>query len=1015
MSTTPPNDDGPASRSARSRTGIINILLTLCACVAVVTLILLINTEESTVDLSPEERQYLLDHPVMRVGIDDSFTPLQYQDKKGHARGFSVDFMNLVSVNLGVTFEYIPAKWSQLSGMLQSGEIDIIPDMTPTERRAQFYAFTDPVSDHQTHLFVQAHVVDVETPADLHGRRIAIPKGTALAALLRRTYPEADFMEFTDSNVALQGLLKGHYAAVAAYDFAFNYAIFQAGVSDVKATGPALTREHGCLAVRKENAVLHSILSKGVMSIREEQKENIQRKWVGSVPYHRPFPFLLERYSLELTIAAALVIAVALWNLLLQIGFRRKTAAIREMTARFSILYQNTHEAVFILQRRTIVDMNPVAERLLSVRADDVTGQDIFDIVPSATFVPGGVDFRAAYAKAEQGTPQSVEAAIALPSGRNADIEARLSAFTVQGQNYIVAQVRDITERKIAERGMRKQRTLLQQLFEHSPLAVVRVDRSVTVLDVNHAFEMLFGYPREDAIGRHLDSLIVAPDKVSQADGLNQAILLGETVQHETTRRTRTGADVHVSIAASPITFEGEYIGSYCIYADITQRYIAEEQLRYQAYYDRLTGLPNRERLIQHLQGSIAAPHPFALLHLDLDRFKVINDSLGHPMGNMVIKAMANRLKVELPQDCFISRVAGDEFAIVLHEKVDAESARATARRIQSIIRRPMTLAGREIQPSAGIGLVLGPPEHENPDFMLRDAEIALYQAKSAGMDKLAVFTQQMHTQAMQALETEAELRRAVDNEEFILYYQPIIQLTTGALAGFEALVRWQHPQYGIIEPSAFIHTAEETGLIVGLGQQVLDMACAHLATLQHHYPDTPLFMSVNLSSHQFTLPDLSERIRATATAAGARMSSIKLEITESAVMENAHTAEYQLDMLRRLGVSLSLDDFGTGYSSLSYLQDFTLHTVKVDRSFVQRIGPEGQNAEIIRAIIEMAHILNMDVIAEGVEHPYQAAILRRFGCDYAQGYLYARPMPQADVDAYIDEKRQFPVVPAPH
>lgn len=1003
----PPQENASPSRMRFGNLA-VTVALTLCACFAALGLVYLATPDGTEITLTREEVGFLHDNSPLKVGIDRDFAPLQYADDKGKARGFSIDFLNLIGVNVGVSFEFIPVAWFELEPMLQRGEIDIISDMTPTDERTKTISFSSPVSSHQTHIFVLSHVVDIEHPKDLQGYRVAVPKGTAVALKIKSEYPAIIATDFVTSKEAINALLSGDVDAAIGYDFGFRHALFELGAKGIKQTGPPVTTEYGCIAVRKESATLLSIIDKGVNSIREEQKLSIQRKWVGTQPYHDSLQYLLEKHANWLAPIAAGVIGIALWNLILQIGLRKKAQAARDSNAQFSALYGSSHDAILIMKHRRIVDMNHIAETLLNISAQDAAQLSIPEILPITRDLSGApICLPDMYTQAECGIPQYFESNVRLFDGRRLDLETRLNTFTSASEKFVVAQVRDITKRKTAEREMRKQRSLLSQLFEHSPLAVVMIDTNAVVQDVNKAFEQIFHFTRSEVLNQHIDSLIVAPEHAQQAGDFNESLLSGETIQHETTRTRSDGKKIHVHIAASPIYFEGELIGAYCIYSDVTQRHEAEEQLRHHAFYDKLTGLPNRTFLLQRLKEAIAETENdpdkvFALLYLDIDRFKVINESLGHPMGNMVIKAMANRVSAEFADKGFVSRVAGDEFAVLLTSDITVDSATRAARHTQAILRRPMSIAGHDIQPSAGLGLVMGPPEHNNAEFMLRDAEIALYRAKQRGVNSLEIFTPQMHTQAMKELETETELRRAVDNHEFILYYQPIIDLKTNTLAGFEALVRWNHPTYGIIPPGDFIPQAEETGLILGIGAQVLDMACDCLAIWQQQTTSEHLFMSINLSTHQFTLPDLSERIHATASAAGASLRGVKLEITESAVMENSHTAAHQLSRLTRLGIGLSLDDFGTGYSSLSYLQDFSLNTVKVDRSFVSRIGRNGENSEIIRAIIEMAHILDMDVIAEGVEEEFQAEILRSFGCDFVQGYLYAKPLPETQADEFI-------------
>ncbi|NJB67630.1 diguanylate cyclase (GGDEF)-like protein/PAS domain S-box-containing protein [Desulfobaculum xiamenense] len=1010
MTASVPSSPNDSRRHTGPGSWLLTVLSAAGALLALAALAVILRPQHSTnVVLNNAERHFLHEHPYLRVGIDREFVPLQFTDANGKARGFSVDYLNLLGVNIGANFEFVGDTWENLPGRLERGEIDLIADMTPTPERQKRFAFTEPVSSHTTHIYVPTHIVEVENLDDLAGRKVGVPAGTALADVVSRHGGFA-VIPYRGAAQGLSGLTNGDFDAVVDYTFAFRHTLFKTETQGFKEVGQPVTREDGCLAVTRNNSVLLSILDKGILSIREEQKLSIERKWVGAITHTDSIRHLLQTHAAWLALAAAAVAGIALWNLFLQIGIRRRIADAKSNEARFTAIYANSHDAILILRNMLVVDANPTTQRLLDMSRKELEGQRMTSVIPGIPEA-GPYSRQVAqdhYRRAAAGHPQSFEWRLNRPDEKPLDLEIDLHSFHTDEGSFVVAQMRDITSRKRAERELRKQRALLRQLFENSPLAVVMVDTDVNVLDANGAFEELFQFSRSDVQGQHLDSLIVSPELMGEASSFNASIRTGGTVQHETMRRRRDGADVHVAIAASPIMFEGNYIGSYCIYADITDRKIAERQLTHMAFYDRLTGLPNRsmllDRLTQAISHATADPHyAFALLYLDLDRFKVINDSLGHSTGDLVIEATAGRLRDTLPNVDTISRVAGDEFAVLLTGSITADVAAQAARGIQLALRRPLTVGGHVIQTSAGVGVVMGPQPHASAEFMLRDAEIALYRAKERGLGGLETFTPQMHTQAMHVLEMEADLRRAVEQREFVMHYQPIIDLDTKHLAGFEALIRWEHPTRGLISPGDFIQTAEETGLIIPIGQQVLEMSLRRLADWRKRFPaHDDMFMSINLSARQFTLHDLDERIRATAEAANAPLGAVKLEITESVVMENALSAARQLARLKRLGVSLSVDDFGTGYSSLSYLYDFPVDTIKVDRSFVTRIGAGDEKSKIVHAIIQMAHALNMNVIAEGVELPAQAELLGTLGCDLAQGYLYARPLTSVQAEALI-------------
>lgn len=432
-----------------------------------------------------------------------------------------------------------------------------------------------------------------------------------------------------------------------------------------------------------------------------------------------------------------------------------------------------------------------------------------------------------------------------------------------------------------------------------------------------------------------------------------------------------------------------------------------KEHFRHAAFHDALTGLPNRSLLIDHLKLAIERSklqhdHLFAVLFIDLDRFKNINDSLGHNTGDQLLVAIAGRLGECLRPTDTIARLGGDEFAILLDGLEDWAIATAVAERIQTELAKPFSLNGHEVYTTASIGVRLSIDGREDAENMLRDADTAMYRAKDNGKARYELFHSTMHTRAVALLTLENDLRRAVEREEFCVHYQPIVSLETEALVGFEALVRWNHPDRGLVPPDEFIPLAEETGLITEIGSWVLRVACAQLRAWQSALGIESLTMSVNLSGKQLTQSDLIQQIENTLRQTGLDPTWLQLEITESVVMENAELATNTLLQLRKLGVHLSIDDFGTGYSSLSYLHRFPVNTLKIDRSFIGRMAKGDENSEIVRTICTLANNLGMEVVAEGVETSEQLELLRSLKCEYGQGYFFSKPVDAETATALI-------------
>ncbi|MFB2834854.1 EAL domain-containing protein [Floridanema evergladense] len=436
---------------------------------------------------------------------------------------------------------------------------------------------------------------------------------------------------------------------------------------------------------------------------------------------------------------------------------------------------------------------------------------------------------------------------------------------------------------------------------------------------------------------------------------------------------------------------------------EIQERKLLQTKLLDMALHDALTGLPNRaffmEQIVELLKlAQENHDYQFAVLFLDCDRFKVINDSLGHLVGDELLIALTNRLKLLLCSEDTIARFGGDEFAILIKQIDDINSATQVADRILKALSFPFQLKRNEVFINASIGIALGNDNYEQAEHILRDADTAMYRAKTLGKGQYHVFDPTMHAAAMQALQLENDLRKAIQQEEFVVHYQPIISLCTGKITGFEALVRWQHPTKGIVPPGLFIPIAEETGLINSIGKLVLSQACHQVQQWhQEKLIDESIFMSVNISAKQFAQIDIVEQIDQILAEVKINPQNLKLEITESAFINNAQSAKAILQKLRQRQIQLCIDDFGTGYSSLSYLHNFPVDTLKVDRSFVSKLDGTLESLGLIPAIKKIAETMKMSVVAEGIETKKQLVQLRELNCEFGQGYLFAKPLPKQE------------------
>ncbi len=570
--------------------------------------------------------------------------------------------------------------------------------------------------------------------------------------------------------------------------------------------------------------------------------------------------------------------------------------------------------------------------------------------------------------------------------------------------------IHDLSARKHAEAALQRSEHFARTIVSSVGEGVIVYDRELRYQVWNRFMEELTGLTAQQVIGKHAFEPFPHLEEYG-IDLLLRRALNGERVRSEDTpyRVPMTGRDGWVTALYSPhIAPDGEIIGVVAIIHDVTERKRAEEQLQHNAFHDSLTGLPNRalfldrlERLIKHAQRHVQ--HVFAVLFLDLDRFKVVNDSLGHAVGDDLLIAIGRRLEACLREGDSVARLGGDEFAVLLDDVRDVNEATRVTDRILRELSAPFFLRGHEVFTSSSIGIALSSTGYARSGDLLRDADTAMYRAKTAGRGRYEVFDRTMHVEAVGQLKIETDLRHAADRDELLLYYQPIIALERGEITSFEALLRWQHPQHGLLLPAEFIPLAEETGMIVEIGWWVLRAACRQARTWLDAYPDRAhLSISVNLSARQFAQCKLVEQIDSILAETGCPASALKLEITESVVMHDAPQAAAMLSALKRRGIGLCIDDFGTGYSSLSYLKSFPIDTLKIDRSFVAQVDDNGGSIELIETIVALSRILGLSAVAEGVETAEQLELVRRLGSHYAQGFYFATPMAVCDAEALL-------------
>ncbi len=553
----------------------------------------------------------------------------------------------------------------------------------------------------------------------------------------------------------------------------------------------------------------------------------------------------------------------------------------------------------------------------------------------------------------------------------------------------------------------------LHTAIEQSPLGTVIFDPDGVCLLVNRAWHALWDVEGGETLskGRNIfesDEIramgLVPYMKETMGDGaVTTPLLFYEAERIGSRRRPRW-----LRAFIYPVRDEtGGLLEVGLILEDFTERKMLEDQLAHKAFHDTLTGLPNRALFLDRLGHALSIVRQnavrdgdsdeskVALLFLDLDNFKYVNDSLGHDAGDLLLVEVARRIKACLRPGDTVARFGGDEFAALLEETEGADGAVGLAERIAQTLKAPIVIGGHEMVVKTSIGIVLNKPSEESGEDLLRRADIAMYRSKGGGKDRYEVFSEEMNGHELRRLKLEEDLRKAIEHKEFRIRYQPQMLLETGEVVGFEALLRWEHPERGLLEPSDFISLAEETGMIIPLGRWVLAEACRQARIFREMVSyDPPLKMSVNLSARQFRHPELVEEVTAALSESGLDPSELSLEITESVMMEEQTSAKVILAALKNLGLTLVMDDFGNGFSSISYLKKFPVDVLKMDRSMVEGVNDSSEDAAIVSATISLAHALGLEAVAEGIETTEELEELHSLGCKFGQGYYWRKPCP---------------------
>jgi diguanylate cyclase (GGDEF)-like protein/PAS domain S-box-containing protein len=668
---------------------------------------------------------------------------------------------------------------------------------------------------------------------------------------------------------------------------------------------------------------------------------------------------------------------------------------LRRSEARLHALLRDTDDVVAVLDRDgRVVSASPAIERRFGRPVTQLLGTVPLDLVH-----PDDHDRAVALAAAISDHPGSTEhTELRVNHG---DGTWRTVAMTVTNvvddpavEGFVVT-VRDITERRRIDAALAESQARFRAVFDHAPIGIALTTPEGRVVRANRALAQMLGSSEDALEGASMVALTHQDDRDGFAEQMRRVAAGYAAVERREQRCVHAdGRPVSVSVSSSPVRGDDGATISIVVQVEDTSTHQEHDRLlAHQAAHDPLTGLPNRLLFVERLRHALAQHQGrdgVAVLFIGLDHFKVVNDSLGHPAGDRLLVTIADRLRAATRPTDIVARFEGDEFTVLCTGVADEQSARAVTDRLVEAIAKAVVLAQGEVFVTASVGIAIAEGEMDTPETLLRNADAAMHNAKDRGRSRTELYASGAHDRAVQHLRTGNELHRALERDELRLHYQPVVRLEDGRVTGFEALVRWQHPERGLVGPGEFIPLAEDTGLVVPIGSWVLHEACREL--VRWHARGARLSVSVNLSPRQLaeaTLPDEVSRIL---RDTGVQPDAVWLELTESTLMHDAEATIHSLGALRALGVHLAVDDFGTGYSSMAYLKRFPVDSLKIDRAFVDGLGRDGEDSAICTAVVSLAHALGLRAVGEGVETTDQLTALRSLGCDFGQGFLFGRP-----------------------
>jgi len=941
----------------------------------------------------------------IRVAPEANYPPFSFMEA-GQWQGLSADVIQQLQDRLGIQFQRLPAQnLDTILAHVQQGQVEVVTSLKATPERAQYLNFTQPYLSVPTVIIVKAGFPQGQWPAAFVAKRVAVGKGYGVQADLETRFPSIRLALVPDDLEGLKQLSFGQVDAVIMDIASASFLIEREKITNLRIFDSFDFTYALSFGVRKDLPVLRDILAKTLASISESDKQAVLDKWISirQAPSDWVWEWIRRWLFLIIGVFAVLVlIGVLFWRL------QRQRWAIEQQLAQYSrsLLEASLDPLVTISAEGKITDVNTATEQVTGIDRTALIGSDFADYFTDPVFAREG--YQQVFA---QGFVKDYPLAIRHTSGKVTDVLYNASVYRDdQGRVLgVFAAARDVTERKQAESAIQA-----ASVFTYAREGIMITKADGTILNVNGAFTRITGYERDDVLGK--TPRVLKSQRQSEAFYVamwTELLHKGHWYGEVWNRRKNGELFLEALTVTAVYGTDGQIEHFVALFTDVTAVREHQLELEHMAHFDALTNLPNRlllsDRLRQGLIHTDRHGQAMAIVYLDLDGFKAINDQYGHEAGDQLLIRVAERMHQVLRESDTLARLGGDEFVAVMGGLTHGDDSLPMLYRLLEAASQPARIGELSLQVSASIGVTFYPQEQAiDADQLLRQADQAMYQAKLAGKNRFHIFDAAQDSGIRLRNESQERIRMALQAQEFVLYYQPQVNLRSGAVVGVEALIRWLHPELGLLSPGQFLPAIEDHALSVDVGEWVIHTALNQVEAWRAVGLDIPV--SVNIGAHQLQRLDFVYRLREMLAAhPQVAPAYLELEILETTALDDIAQISCLIDACTQLGVSFALDDFGTGYSSLTYLKRLRVKKIKIDQSFVRDMLDAPDDLAILQGVISLASALKREVIAEGVETVAHGSMLLELGCELAQGYGIARPMPASDMPAWAQAWRPEP------